>query len=148
VRVIGVCFGHQIVGRAIGGVVKSSEEGWEASVTAVDLTKKGQEVFGRTGLAIHQMHRDIVASLPPNSDVQILGETSKCSIQGMYVPKKLITVQGHPEFNGVVVREILESRHKAGIFNDHDFEDALGRVDRYQDGVLVAQAFLRFLLEE
>lgn len=50
VRVLGICFGHQIVGRAVGGVVKSSEEGWEVSVTAIDLTKRGQEIFGRTGL--------------------------------------------------------------------------------------------------
>lgn len=50
VRIIGVCFGHQIVGRAAGAVVKLSEEGWEASVIAVDLTKKGQEIFGRPSL--------------------------------------------------------------------------------------------------
>lgn len=50
VRVIGICFGHQIVGRALGGVVKSSEDGWEVSVLGVDLSKRGQEIFGRPGL--------------------------------------------------------------------------------------------------
>lgn len=94
------------------------------------------------------MHRDIVATLPPNSNIEVLGSTSICAIQGMYVPKKLVTVQGHPEFNGEIVREILEVRRKAGVFSDEVFEDGLSRVDRYQDGVLVAQAFLRFLLED
>jgi len=50
VRVIGVCFGHQIVGRALGAPVGRSDGGWEVSVTAVDLTKKGQEIFGKTAI--------------------------------------------------------------------------------------------------
>jgi len=50
VRIIGVCFGHQIVGRALGVKVGRSEKGWETSVLAVDLTKRGQEVFGVTSL--------------------------------------------------------------------------------------------------
>lgn len=49
VRIIGVCFGHQIVGRAMG-VKLGRMEGWEASVMAVDLTKRGQEIFGKTAL--------------------------------------------------------------------------------------------------
>lgn len=49
VRIIGVCFGHQIVGRAMGAKV-GRMEGWEASVMAVDLTKKGQEIFGKTAM--------------------------------------------------------------------------------------------------
>lgn len=50
VRIIGVCFGHQIVGRAMGVEVGRSPAGWEASVTPVDLTKRGQELFGRPAL--------------------------------------------------------------------------------------------------
>lgn len=50
VRIVGVCFGHQIVGRALGAKVDRSEGGWEISVTAVDLTKRGQEIFGKTAL--------------------------------------------------------------------------------------------------
>ena len=50
VRIIGVCFGHQIVGRAMGVKVGRSEKGWETSVLAMDLTKRGQEVFGVTSL--------------------------------------------------------------------------------------------------
>jgi GMP synthase-like glutamine amidotransferase len=50
VRIIGVCFGHQIVGRAMGVKVDRSPAGWEASVTAIDLTKRGQEIFGRPAI--------------------------------------------------------------------------------------------------
>lgn len=76
-----------------------------------------------------------------------LGYTEKCSVQGMYISKRLITVQGHPEFNEEIMRELLIVRHGSGIFDDEHFKDAMGRVDKNQDGVVVAQAFLKFLLE-
>lgn len=45
VRVIGVCFGHQIIGRALGANVVRNTNGWEASVTPVHLSSRGQELF-------------------------------------------------------------------------------------------------------
>jgi hypothetical protein len=52
VRIIGVCFGHQIVARAMGVKLGRNEKGWEASVTAIDLTKRGQEIFGQNSLVL------------------------------------------------------------------------------------------------
>ena len=47
VRIIGVCYGHQIVGRALGAKVARSESGeWEVSVCRVTQTEKGKELFG------------------------------------------------------------------------------------------------------
>jgi GMP synthase-like glutamine amidotransferase len=66
----------------------------------------------------------------------------------MYKKNVLITVQGHPEFNEDIVTEILHSRYKAGVFDDFTFEDAMQRVGKPHDGVVVAQAFLRFLLDD
>jgi len=44
IRVIGVCYGHQIVGRALGAKVARSDA-WEISVSEVQLTPKGKQVF-------------------------------------------------------------------------------------------------------
>lgn len=46
VKLIGVCFGHQIVGRALGVKVGVNEKGWEVSVTELQLNAKGKELFG------------------------------------------------------------------------------------------------------
>jgi len=145
VRTIGVCFGHQIAGRALGAKVGRSEKGWEISVTPVALTDRGKEIFGKSSLALHQMHRDSVYNYPEG--VEELAYTDKCPVQSMYIPKRLITVQGHPEFNEHIVRELLNARHDSGIFNDAAFEEGIGRVDKSQDGIVVAQSFLKFLLE-
>lgn len=50
VRIIGVCFGHQIIGRALGVTVGRSTRGWEVSVCEMDLTALGQKVFGKEKL--------------------------------------------------------------------------------------------------
>jgi GMP synthase-like glutamine amidotransferase len=149
VRLIGVCFGHQIIGRAMDVKVDRSDRGWEVSVVKVTVTPKGRALFGIEDgkeLAIHQMHRDVVYTYP--SSVEALGHTDRCDVQGMYEKGRLITVQGHPEFTGDIVEELLESRHEKGIFDDKMFEEGLSRVRKPHDGVKVGAAFIRFLLEE
>lgn len=44
VRVIGVCFGHQIVGRALQQRVGRGDK-WEISVTPMELTSEGKRLF-------------------------------------------------------------------------------------------------------
>ncbi|RMY50595.1 hypothetical protein D0865_06812 [Hortaea werneckii] len=166
VRLIGVCFGHQIIGRALDVKVGRSNDGWEVAVVPVDLTEKGKQLFGIPQLvriphhpgglimlltrydlqAIHQMHQDIVYAYP--SSVEPLGHSPRCQVQGMYSKSRLITVQGHPEFNGDIVSELLERRHESGIFNDHMYNDGMSRVRNHHDGVAVGAAFIRFMMEE
>jgi GMP synthase-like glutamine amidotransferase len=50
VRTIGVCFGHQIVGRAMGVKVGRNPEGWESAVHDIQLTAKGKEIFQKDSL--------------------------------------------------------------------------------------------------
>ncbi|KIV92511.1 hypothetical protein PV10_03802 [Exophiala mesophila] len=145
VRVIGVCFGHQIIGRALKAQLGRNPQGWEAAVNKVQLSDRGRELFGVDELNIHQMHRDIVFEYPPG--VESLGSSSVCQVQGMYVPKKLMSVQGHPEFNEQIMTEIIATRHQMGIFNDEAFAEHNSKVALPHDGLVVSQAFLKFLLD-
>ncbi|KAF1989198.1 class I glutamine amidotransferase-like protein [Aulographum hederae CBS 113979] len=146
IRLIGVCFGHQIIGRALGVKVDRSQVGWEISVSNVQLSEKGKELFGKDELSIFQMHTDIVYDWPPG--VEKLGSSDRCEVQGMYQKGSLITVQGHPEFTQQIVTELLESRHASGVFDDALFKSGMERVGNKHDGVAVGAAFLKFVLEE
>jgi hypothetical protein len=92
------------------------------------------------------MHRDIVFNYPEG--VTPLGHSPVCKVQGMYVPQKLLTVQGHPEFNKDIMTEIIETRHATGIFDDQAWKEHMGKVSLPHDGLVVSQAFLTFLLEK
>jgi len=145
VRIIGVCFGHQIVGRAMGQKVDRGGE-WEVSVTPVELVGKGKELFKVDSLNLWQMHRDIVYGFPEG--VEQLAETAVCQNQGMYCKNRMITVQGHPEFTRDIEEEILKSRVATGIISEAVYKDGMQRLPDHDDGIIVAQAFLRFLLED
>ncbi|KAI0484825.1 putative class I glutamine amidotransferase [Xylariaceae sp. FL0804] len=146
VRVIGVCFGHQVVGRAVGARVGLNPRGWELSVVEHELTEAGRRYFGMDKLSMNQMHRDAVLddSLP---GVEILARTEICPNQAMYSPGRFITVQGHPEFTSDMVREILEMRRYGGAIGKDLYADGMRRVADAQQGVQVARVFLKFLRE-
>lgn len=147
VRIIGVCFGHQILARALGAKVARSEgPTWEVSVCPVVQTALGKQKFGgKDTLSIHQMHQDIVYSYPEG--VEELGSSGPCKVQGMYKKSKFITVQGHPEFTEAIVRELVEYRFKQGIFGGDVYRYGIDHVAEPHDGVTVAKAFVNFLLE-
>ncbi|KAK4149404.1 putative glutamine amidotransferase class-I [Chaetomidium leptoderma] len=134
VRVIGVCFGHQIVARALGARVGRSPHGWELSVVKVGLTEEGKRVFGAGSLKIYQTHRDAVLEYPPG--VVPLAHNQVAN-----------TGHGHPEFSPFMMGEMLRIRHRAGVIPDGPFENAMARVADKHDGIAIARAFLRFLRE-
>lgn len=55
VKIFAICFGHQILARALGVKVGRNPKGWELAVCEVDLSEQGRELFGREKLV----------SLPP-----------------------------------------------------------------------------------
>ncbi len=44
--ITGICFGHQVVARALGGECVPNGGKWEAAITQVALTDLGQRIFG------------------------------------------------------------------------------------------------------
>jgi GMP synthase-like glutamine amidotransferase len=165
VRALGVCFGHQIIGRALGVKVRPNKAGWEVAISEVNLTGEGKELFGVETLVlnslpvvycprkypitfkqrIYQMHRDIVYYYPPG--IIPLGSSPRCEVQGMYAPGRFVTVQGHPELNEEIVAKILGLRHKNGTISDGVYEEAMTRVGNEHDGMEVGKAFVKFLVE-
>ncbi|RAK83305.1 class I glutamine amidotransferase-like protein [Aspergillus costaricaensis CBS 115574] len=145
VRIMAVCFGHQIVGRAYGETAERNTLGWEVSVTSVTLSETGKRVFGCDSLALHQMHRDVVRRYP--ASVKKLGHSDRCEVQGIYVTNRVMTLQGHPEYDATIACELLE-RRRGSVLDEATYRDGIDRVHHPHDGVLVGAAFLWFLIKE
>ncbi|RAK81312.1 Aldedh-domain-containing protein [Aspergillus fijiensis CBS 313.89] len=130
---LGICFGHQIIARALGARVGPSVSGWEVAVEPFYLTSVGRQLFGKDEISLQMMHRDVVFEVPPGC--VNLGSSLICGIQGLYVPQKVLTVQGHPEYNEFMVSSILKIRYERGVFEEGFYKGGMSRVDKPHDGM-------------
>ncbi|CBQ73116.1 conserved hypothetical protein [Sporisorium reilianum SRZ2] len=88
VRLVGICYGHQILARAFDGVVATNPEGWELGTTSCTLTDTGRELldYDSDQMAIQQVHRDHVLDLPPDfsgASFENLASTTISPIQSL-----------------------------------------------------------------
>lgn len=140
-RILGICFGHQILGRALGCKVGRSDIGWEVSAVPITMTPLGKQIFGQSTLSIMQMHRDIVEDVPP--EAALLASTDRCSNQGFFLSKRYLTFQGHPEFTRDIVEELVQARYQ--LLGQELHDDALKRCSDQNDGPLIAKIMVQFL---
>ncbi|KAM5386899.1 hypothetical protein ACJZ2D_000192 [Fusarium nematophilum] len=139
----GICYGHQMIARALGGRTSRNPRGWELSVHNVDLTPKGADVFGANHFSIYQMHRDAVIETPPN--VEVIGSSPRCGVQVMYQPGRVLGFQGHPELDRFVTESLLYQRLEEGILDKAVFDDAMLRIENKHDGGAITAVLCRFL---
>ncbi|PKY38030.1 putative glutamine amidotransferase-like protein C13C5.04 [Rhizophagus irregularis] len=145
VRMVGICFGHQIIARARGGQVIKNPLGWEVAVTEVSLTDIGKEILktNRKSVRLQEMHKDIVSSIPP--EFSNIGFTEICPIQGMIKDDHVLTFQAHPEFDSGVVKEIVNLRRDKRIFSSELAQKYLTAADYDVDDAWVGQKCVEFL---
>ena len=106
---VGICFGHQVIANALGGVVKKAPIGWRIGRQLYHW--KASSNLPLHGLAIHQ---DQVLEMPPKSTC-ILTSTH-CPYAGIqYDQRKIISFQPHPEFSPDVTRQLLQEGGYASL---------------------------------
>ncbi|MBK1664842.1 glutamine amidotransferase [Rhodospirillum rubrum] len=104
--VIGLCFGHQILAKALGGRVEPSPFGWQLGLQdyrVIDAPDWLADLGPTIGLnAIHQDH---VSVAPPGAS--LLATAPHCPNAALVYGKAAISFQGHPEFTRDFERDLL-----------------------------------------
>ncbi|KAL0242025.1 hypothetical protein I308_106199 [Cryptococcus tetragattii IND107] len=136
-KLIGICFGHQIISIALGGACVQGENGWEIGVYGCHLTDQGRywwtgDVKGQGGA---HKHKDHVPSLPPGCT--LLLSTPRYPIHSFFKPHpestpshplaQILTIQGHPEFTPSIVNHVVNARDAAGVFDQATTKEARRR---------------------
>lgn len=95
---IGVCFGHQLIGDALGGHVAKAPSGWHVGVHSFEIQHQSMwmqpyaESFG-----ILMMCQDQIVELP--EDAILLASSESCPNAFIQVGERFLGIQGHPEFD-------------------------------------------------
>lgn len=92
---------------------------------------------------IHQMHKDAVIQAPPGIDV--IASSPRCDVQVMYQRGRVLSFQGHPEFDGDVSMSWLNERYEENLVSQDLYDDAVARVRIDHDGMVVMRAVCEFL---
>ena len=96
--VLGICFGHQIIAKEMGGKVKSTKHREFGLAKVVELKKSilTKNFFIKGNNDVWMSHADQVTRLPKNFNVIARSNNSKlCIIEN--IKKKVFGIQFHPE---------------------------------------------------
>jgi GMP synthase-like glutamine amidotransferase len=139
---VGICFGHQILGHALGGEVKRAAQGWGAGV--LDMTIVRQEEWMRPPQArcsLQYMHQDQIQRLPAQSVV--LGRSEHCEVAMFRVGETMLGIEGHPEFTAAYSEALIRAR--AARIGAERAQAALASLEEPTDGALVGRWIAAFL---
>ncbi|MFE8069560.1 glutamine amidotransferase [Marinobacteraceae bacterium S3BR75-40.1] len=114
VPVLGVCYGHQLLGYALGGLVGKLPQGREIGTRTVTLTEAAAEdpllhAFPLSFPA-HLTHQESLLTLPP--DAILLAGSELDPHQIFRVGPHAWGVQFHPEFSAEVMRAYLDEQEE------------------------------------
>lgn len=102
IKIVGICFGHQIIAHALGGRAKKADAGWGFGIHSTKISDKqpwmtnSDELNGDLYNLI-VIHQDQVVELP--SQFKTIGSSDFCPNSMIVADGKMLGIQGHPEFS-------------------------------------------------
>jgi GMP synthase (glutamine-hydrolysing) len=141
VPVLGICFGHQLLGHALGGRVSSNPNGREMGSVLLSV-HTDDEVLGQRGsIIVNSTHLDSVVELPAGA--RVLADTRQDRNAAVRFGPSAWGVQFHPELDAEVMRDYFAARRTTLLAEGFDVESSERALRDAPDGAQVVERFLR-----
>jgi len=141
-KLVGICFGHQLVAEALGGKTEKSDKGWGVGLHTHRFEQTphwhDQE---HEDLKILVSHQDQVVKTAEGSVV--LAGSEFCENAVCQIGDHILTFQGHPEFLPEYSREIMELRRQ--MIGEDVYLTGMASLGDSHEGERVARWVLKFL---
>jgi GMP synthase-like glutamine amidotransferase len=109
-KLVGICFGHQIMAEAFGGRVEKSERGWGIGLLRYDVRDRAEWMDEETeSFAIPVSHQDQIVDQQPSSRI-LAGSAFNPFGLLEYRDQPAISFQCHPEFEPDYAKALIETR--------------------------------------
>lgn len=141
-RMVGVCFGHQIMAEALGGHVEKSKKGWATGLHRYDIVRREPWMDGDAAatIAAPASHQDQVVVQPPNTEIIASSDFTPYAALA-WTDRPAISLQFHPEFAPDFAKALIAERYD--VVPDPDA--AIASLDAPNDSARVAEWIRRFL---
>ena len=139
-KMVGICFGHQVMAEALGGHVEKSDKGWGAGLHHYSVVRREPWMDGETSIAEPASHQDQIIIQPPNTEVVAASDFTPFAALA-WTDRPAISFQFHPEFSPAFAKALIEKRYD--VVPDPDA--AIASLDAPNDNARVAGWIRRFL---
>jgi GMP synthase-like glutamine amidotransferase len=110
-KMLGICFGHQLLADALGGKVKRAPQGWGLGVQPVSIHQQMPWMEPAAKQCnIMVSYQDQVIELPPGA--KRLASNSHCPNFMFALGHHVLGIQGHPEFSKSFAKALYQSRQE------------------------------------
>jgi len=141
-KLVGICFGHQLVAHVLGGRTAKSDRGWGVGRHVTRLYDASHPDWP-SEFALLSSHQDQVQEPPP--DAEIIAQSDFCPIAGMTLGQHILTLQGHPEFTKDYARDLLGVRRE--VLGESLYQAGLASLAEDVHQLEVARLILDFLFD-
>ena len=145
-KLIGICFGHQIIALALGGLTEKSEKGWTVgnSISTIEKEKPwmGNVITNaKKQFALLVSHQDQVTRLPVQAE--LIATNISCQNASFQIANHILCFQGHPEFSADYLNYLLNKRRD--IIGEEKYNKAIDSLQYDQDVQLVVRWIIDFI---
>ena len=114
-KLVGICFGHQVLAHALGGHAERSEKGWGLGLATFKINAhKPWMTEAPERSSLYFVHQDQVMQLPP--EAELLGSSEFCPNLFYTIDNQVFGIQGHPEFTPKIMQKMMHGREeKVGL---------------------------------
>lgn len=141
-KLIGVCFGHQLIALCLGAKVGRAPQGWGAGrMTYEWLAPELAHAQGREDVALLASHQDQVFDLPGGT--RLLATSAFCPVAAFGIDGQLFCVQAHPEFVEDYSAFLLNKRRS--MFGEECYQAFIQSLAKGHDGLAVARMMVAFI---
>ena len=143
-KMIGICFGHQLLAHVLGGLTSKSNKGWGVGVMPSKIITNPEWMQpSMSSYSLLVSHQDQVVQLPPNST--LIAESAFCNYSAFQVEDYALGFQGHPEFVRDYSRRLMEMRRDR--IPHERVEDGIKSLTENADHLLIAQWMINFFVK-
>ncbi|ARU88161.1 amidotransferase [Pseudomonas sp. M30-35] len=141
-KLLGVCFGHQLLALLLGGEAKRADQGWGVGIHRYVLAKKAQWMTpALDDLTLLISHQDQVTKLPEKAT--LLASSEFCPIAAYCIDDQVLCFQGHPEFIHDYSKTLLDIRQQH--IGEHNYRKGIDSLKDDHQGAAVAEWMMRFV---